>query len=167
MSLLRRIEKGGSGGSGGDGGGKQPPNGPTGGAGEEDPNEESKLASMRMRRQVVGSGAPASRSENSYHDLKSRVQNRLLTELDQSMDLTRKAEVRTHIEELFNAILSEESMVLSRAERQRLFESIIAEILGFGPLEPLLADEGITEIMVNGAKNIFIERKGNLTRANV
>jgi pilus assembly protein CpaF len=83
------------------------------------------------------------------------------------MDLTRKNEVRSHIEELFNAILAEESMVLARAERQRLFEQIVAEILGFGPLEPLLADETITEIMVNGPKNIFIERKGNITRANI
>ena len=83
------------------------------------------------------------------------------------MDLTRKNEVRAHIEELFNAILAEESMVLARQERQRLFESIVAEILGFGPLEPLLADETITEIMVNGPKNIFVERKGNITRANI
>jgi pilus assembly protein CpaF len=83
------------------------------------------------------------------------------------MDLTRKTEVRSHIEELFNAILAEESMVLARAERQRLFEQIVAEILGFGPLEPLLADESITEIMVNGPKNVFIERKGNITRANI
>ncbi|MFN8451107.1 MAG: CpaF family protein [Anaerolineae bacterium] len=105
--------------------------------------------------------------ENAYVDLKTRVQNRLLSELDQSMDLTRKNEVRAHIEELFNAILAEESMVLARQERQRLFESIVAEILGFGPLEPLLADETITEIMVNGPKNIFIERKGNITRANI
>jgi pilus assembly protein CpaF len=83
------------------------------------------------------------------------------------MDLSRKNEVRSHIEELFNAILAEESMVLARAERQRLFEQIVAEILGFGPLEPLLADESITEIMVNGPKNVFIERKGNITRANI
>jgi pilus assembly protein CpaF len=134
--------------------------------GEPEP-DESKLAAMRMRRQVVAPQNAATGAGNSYHDLKTRVQTRLLSELDQSMDLTRRAEVRATIEELFNAILSEESMVLSRAERQRLFEAIVAEILGFGPIEPLLADEGITEIMVNGPKNVFVERKGNLTRANV
>ncbi len=78
-----------------------------------------------------------------------------------------RPEVRTTIEELFTAILSEESIVLGRAERQRLFEAIVAEILGFGPLEPLLADDTITEIMVNGPKNIYIERAGNLLRSNV
>ncbi|MDZ4767815.1 MAG: CpaF family protein [Chloroflexota bacterium] len=120
---------------------------------------------MRNRNQSVA-GRPANR-ENSYVDLKTRVQTRLLSELDQSTDVTRKNEVRAHIEELFNAILAEESMVLARQERQRLFETIVAEIMGLGPLEPLLADETITEIMVNGPKNIFVERKGTITRANI
>ena len=163
MSLLRRIEKGSSGSP------RQPDDSskpvPAGDGGDDSSADESKLAAMRMRRQAVNeSGA---NRDSAYHDLKSRVQNRLLSELDQSMDLTQSNKVRHHIEELFNSILSEESMVLSRAERQRLFESIVAEILGFGPLEPLLQDESVTEIMVNGPKNIFIERKGNLTRANV
>src|SRR5690606_5401704 len=158
MSLLNRIQKGGS--SGG-GGGDLPPSESGGG------EEASRLAAMRARPQAVAGRAPGRGTDSGYIDLKTRVQNRLLSELDQSMDLTRKNEVRSHIEELFNAILAEESMVLARAERQRLFEQIVAEILGFGPLEPLLADESITEIMVNGPKNIFIERKGNITRANI
>jgi pilus assembly protein CpaF len=168
MSLLRRIEKGGGGntGGGGDQGGRG-----TGGfsdSGLGDPgSEESKLAAMRQRRQAIVEQRPGAK-QNSYLDLKSRVQNKLLSELDhQSMDISRKNEVRAHIEELFNAILADESMVLSRAERHNLFESIVAEILGFGPLEVLLADDSITEIMVNGPRNVFIEQKGNITRANV
>ncbi len=171
-SLLNRIQKGGSGsggsGSGGTGGGEPPPNrqssplaDPGSGGGD-----ESRLAAMRTRNQAVA-GRPTTRQDNTYLDLKTRVQNRLLSELDQAIDLTRKNEVRAHIEELFNAVLAEESMVLARAERQRLFESIVAEIMGFGPLEPLLADETITEIMVNGPKNVFVERKGNISRANI
>lgn len=167
MSLLRRIDKSGGGsGSGGDSGGRGTE--PLGGDGGE--SEESKLAAMRQRRQALaeqqrpGAGGKG----NNYLDLKSRVQNKLLSELDhQSMDVTRKNEVRTHIEELFNAILADESIVISRAERLNLFESIVAEILGFGPLETLLADDSITEIMVNGPKNIFIEQKGNISRANI
>jgi pilus assembly protein CpaF len=57
--------------------------------------------------------------------------------------------------------------VLSRPEKQRLFEQIAAEILGFGPLQPLLEDESITEIMVNGPKNIYVERKGKIVRVPV
>jgi pilus assembly protein CpaF len=168
MSLLRRIEKG-SGGSGGGGDqGGRGPNDPGSGAGNDPNSEESKLAAMRQRRQAIGEQQRPGASKNSYIDLKTRVQNKLLSELDhQSMDITRKNEVRAHIEELFNAILADESMVLSRAERHNLFESIVAEILGFGPLEILLADDTITEIMVNGPRNIFIEQKGNITRANV
>jgi pilus assembly protein CpaF len=83
------------------------------------------------------------------------------------MDVNRTAEVRRTIEELFENILAEESIALSRAEKKRLFEAIVAEILGFGPLEPLLADETTTEIMVNGSKNVYVERKGKVERVPV
>ncbi len=160
MSLLRRIERGGQGGP------AQPQQ-----QGPATPAEESKLDQVRRRTQVPQSAGPAAapRGEGgggSYQDLKVRVQNKLLAELDTSVD-PRSPEVRTAIEELFTAILSEESIALGRVERQRLFEAIVAEILGFGPLEPLLADETITEIMVNGPKNVYIERAGNLLRSNV
>ncbi len=171
MSLLKRIERSGGGSTGGAGG--TPPRKPpdTGGMGAlsvppEQSSEESKLAAMRARRTAIDPQRPGQKS--SYQDLKARVQSKLMAELDhQAMDLSRKHEVRAHIEELFNAILADDSMVLARGERQNLFEAIVAEILGFGPLEPLLADESITEIMVNGPRNIFIEQKGNLSRANV
>jgi len=68
---------------------------------------------------------------------------------------------------MFEQILNEENIVLSRPERQRLFEQIAAEILGFGPLQPLLDDDSISEIMVNGPKNIYVERKGKLVRVPV
>jgi pilus assembly protein CpaF len=71
------------------------------------------------------------------------------------------------IEEKFDAVLAEDHIVLSRLERQRLFEQIVAEILGYGPLEPLLRDDTITEIMVNGPKKVYIERNGKIERTNV
>jgi len=150
MSLLSRIEKGGNSKGGGGGGG--------------DDGDDKKAKQMRRRKAVEGSRTS---NAGAYLDLKVRVQNKLLAELDQAFDTSRKDEIRRHIEELFNAILAEESMVLSRAERHRLFESIVADILGFGPIEILLQDESISEVMVNGPKMIFVERKGQLTRANV
>jgi pilus assembly protein CpaF len=105
--------------------------------------------------------------QNTYLDLKTRVQNRLLAELDPNMDVSRVGEVRRAIQELFEQILAEEKIVLTRPERQRLFEQISAEILGFGPLQDLLEDNSITEVMVNGAKNIYIERKGRIERVPV
>jgi pilus assembly protein CpaF len=125
----------------------------------------SKLAELRMRRTEAPSGQQA--AKDTYFDLKTRVQNKLLQQLDPSMDVTRTAEVRKTIEDLYESILNEENLVLSRAEKKRLFDQIVAEILGFGPLESLLNDETLTEIMVNGSKNIYIERKGKLQRVPV
>ncbi len=100
-------------------------------------------------------------------DLKTRVQNRLITEMDPSMDVSRTNEVRAMIKEMYDAILQEESIILGRKERDALFEQVVAEIVGLGPLEPLLADETITEVMVNGPKKIFVERRGKVQRVNL
>ena len=110
---------------------------------------------------------PVPRARDAYMDLKNRVQNRLISELDPAMDVSRTDEVRTTIKGMFDDILQEESIILARRERDGLFEQIVAEILGLGPLEPLLADESITEIMVNGPKKIFVERAGKIQRINI
>jgi pilus assembly protein CpaF len=103
-------------------------------------------------------------SQDTYQDLKNRVQTKLLSTLDPSMDISKSGDVRRTIQELFEQILNEENIVLSRPERARMFEQIAAEILGFGPLQPLLDDDSVTEIMVNGAKSIYVERKGKIYR---
>ncbi|MFH1908572.1 MAG: CpaF family protein [Chloroflexota bacterium] len=150
MSLLKRIEQGKS-------SEESATSAQTGGEG-------SRLASLQARRVSTPAATPQA---GSYFDLKTRVQNKLLAELDPSMDITKTDEVRRTIQNLYEQILSEENIVLSRPERARLFEQISAEILGFGPLQPLLDDDSITEIMVNGAKNIYIERKGKIHRVPV
>ncbi len=150
MSLLKRIEQGQV------KTGNPPENNNGDGA--------TRLLNVQTRR-VAPPGAGAQR--DTYMDLKIRVQNRLLAELDPAMDISRINDVRGTIQELFEQVLSEESIVLTRPERHRLFEQIAAEILGFGPLQPLLEDETITEIMVNGAKNIYVERSGKIVRVPV
>lgn len=160
MSLLRRIEKGGGGPSG--------PNKPGGPSGQppSDADRDAAARQQAMARRAALAAKGTGGGEN-YTDLKSRIQSRLLSELDPSMDLSRRDDVRRQIQELFNNILAEENMLISKTEKDRLFEIIVADILGFGPLEQLLADESITEIMVNGPKNIFIERKGQITLSGV
>ena len=66
---------------------------------------------------------------DSFNDLKSRIQNRLIAELDPRMDLSNADEVRRTVEETFTSVLESESIVLTRVERLRLFEAIAAEIL--------------------------------------
>jgi pilus assembly protein CpaF len=91
----------------------------------------------------------------------------LIAELDPQMDISQTDEVRRTIEEMYDQILVQEGTILTRQERQRLFEQIVAEILGFGPLETLLGDESITEIMVNGAQKVYIERQGKIEKTNL
>lgn len=150
MSLLKRLEQGQD---------NQPGEG---GAGGQRRTTTPRTSGLQSRSSQVASG-----QRDTYLDLKTRVQNRLLAELDPSVDVSQVAEVRKTIQGLFEQILSEESIVLSRQERARLFEAIVAEIIGFGPLQPLLEDESVTEIMVNGSKNIYVERKGKLFRVPV
>jgi pilus assembly protein CpaF len=160
MSLLRRTIDN----KGGNQGGNQ-----GGGGGGNNKDEEQRLAAQRAamaKRRPPGDGQQRPGAGN-YSDLKVRIQNRLLAELDPNMDVSKKDEVRRQIQDLFNAILAEENMLLSKTERERLFESIVADILGLGPLEALLSDETISEIMVNGPKNIFIEQKGKITLSGV
>jgi len=154
MSLLKRIEQG----QGGSSSGGQSSDAQGGGG------EGSRLSSLQARRVNAPITSPQA---GSYFDLKVRVQNKLLSELDPSMDITRTDDVRRTIQDLFEQILAEENIVLSRPERARLFEQIAAEILGLGPLQPLLEDDTISEIMVNGPKNVYIERKGRLHRVPV
>lgn len=153
MSLLKRIEQG-------QGNSYEQPfdASPTSGG------EPPRLSPMQAR----GASNPGAASPSgTFADLKIRVQNRLLAELDPSLDITKTDEVRKTIQDLFEQILSEENIVLSRPERARLFEQISAEILGLGLIQPLLEDDSITEIMVNGADNVYVERKGKLHRVPV
>ena len=127
---------------------------------------------MLKRPATTGNGtapaAPPQRERNdSFNELKSRVQNRLIAELDPRMDLSNAEEVRRTVEETFASVLEQEQITLTRVERLRLFEAIAAEILGFGPIEPLLKDDSISEIMVNGPKQVYVERRGKLELSEV
>ena len=106
-------------------------------------------------------------ARESFREAKFRVQNRLINELDPKLDLTNQVEVRRQIEELFGKIADEEGLALTRAERVRMLEQITDEILGLGPLEPLLRDETLTEVMVNGPQQVYIERDGKIELTNV
>lgn len=142
MSILKRLQ------------GDSPGDGP----------ESGRSSGMQARRVAAPGGSGA---QTTYQDLKTRIQNKLLSTIDPAMDIGQTSEVRRQIQELFEQILDEENIVLSRPERARMFDQVVAEILGLGPLQPLLEDESITEIMVNGPKNIFVERKGKLLRARI
>jgi pilus assembly protein CpaF len=99
--------------------------------------------------------------------IRDRVQRRLLAEADGEVDLTHIPQMHQMIETLFNKVLAEENLLYTRAVRSRLLEWVIADILGFGPLEPLLNEPTITEVMVNGYDNIYIERFGKVEKTRI
>lgn len=94
-------------------------------------------------------------------DVRQKVQRRLTDEVH-DVTATNPGKIRQQVEEIMVSVLDSEGIILSRNERQHLLEAMMADITGFGPLEELLADESISEIMVNGPKQIYIEQKGRL-----
>ncbi len=149
MSLLKRIERGQEteGGQPQDAGA-----GPSAGGG----------AHLRQRRESMYEMV------SGQVDVKDLVQRRLLDELGPGQTFDSQSEqLRVRIEELFHTILAEENIALGKNERKRLLEQIVAELLGFGPLESLLSDETITEIMTVGYEKVYIERNGLLEVAPI
>ncbi|HVV99534.1 MAG TPA: CpaF family protein [Planctomycetaceae bacterium] len=107
-------------------------------------------------------------SETSFEDLKSHIHAKLVDKLDLSRlgDLegdTLRREIRLVVEHLCDT----ENPLLNRSERERLIEEVLNETFGFGPLELLLKDPGVSDIMINGPKNVFVERGGRLERSQV
>jgi len=100
-------------------------------------------------------------------DLKARVQAKVIAELDPKSDLSNEAQVRHSVQLLFDQVIEQEGIVLTRIERLRLFEEVYAEIRGLGPIEPLLQDPSISEIMVNGPKAVYVEQAGKLKKTDV
>jgi pilus assembly protein CpaF len=149
MSLLKRIKDGQTG-----------PGAPRSGGAPSSPLR-TKNPDKKVHR------APTAAQKDAFKDLKERIQDKLVAELDPAMDVSRTDEVRRTIQDMYDQILTQENIILSRAERERLFEGIVAEILGFGPLEVLLSDEAVSEIMVNGPDKVFVERKGKLTLTSI
>ncbi|MCI0876935.1 MAG: CpaF family protein [Chloroflexi bacterium] len=94
-----------------------------------------------------------------YH-IREQVQRKLLADSEGEPDPDHQPHLKQSIETHFNQVLAEESLIYTRADRARLLDWVIADILGYGPLEPLLQDESITEVMVNGPKRIYVERRG-------
>ena len=115
----------------------------------------------------------AEAKEDNYQELKLAIHRRIVDEMsDQEQQfLASNTHTRAEVEELISSycqrVLDDNPMNVPRGERARIVADICDEILGLGPIEPLLKDESITEVMINGPKKIFVERKGKLQLTNV
>ncbi|MDW8366045.1 MAG: CpaF family protein, partial [Abditibacteriales bacterium] len=98
-----------------------------------------------------------------YLNFKQSVQQRLVQELDQeTLKQVTAEELRGTLEALINEVRSEEGIFLTRVEQAQLTADLLNEILGLGPIEPLLNDPDVSEIMVNGPHQVYVERHGKL-----
>ena len=99
----------------------------------------------------------------AFEEMKTRIHKKLLDALDLSkLEAAGREELRSQVSLAVDDLLSLEGAVLRRVERDLLIEHILDEILGFGPLEPLLKDDSVCDILVNGPKSIYVERLGKL-----
>jgi pilus assembly protein CpaF len=100
-------------------------------------------------------------------DLPARIQARVIAELDQRQDLKNEVEMRHQVEVIFDRVVADQHLALTRVERQRILEQTIDELSGLGPIQRLLRDDSITDIMVNGPRQVYVERGGRLERTNI
>lgn len=103
-----------------------------------------------------------------FHAVKNRVHAKLVEELDlKQVEAMDKESVAREVRLLLTNYLQTEKIPLNQKERERLVEDILNEVIGLGPLEALLQDESVSDILVNGADQVFVERRGILDATSV
>jgi pilus assembly protein CpaF len=130
---------------------------------------------MALRERLIGNNVPGNGSgasdgtgQHSFQEMKSRLHRTLINR----MDLTKLSsltpeQVHAEVSRLAESVLAQEAMPLSVSERDRLVNDVQHELFGLGPLEPLLADPTISDILVNAHDVIYIERRGKIEATNV
>lgn len=121
----------------------------------------------RVSEQARPTMLPRERSEN-YYDTKSQVFSALIDTIDLSQLAKLDADsAREEIRDIVNDIIAIKNFVMSIAEQEELLDDICNDVLGFGPLEPLLARDEIADIMVNGARRVYIEVDGKVEQTGI
>ena len=110
---------------------------------------------------------PAFEYEADAIQIRDAVQKKLLMEFNGEISFDNIIQLKQTIETSFNHYLADENLMYTRAIRVQLLEWITSDIIGYGPLEPLLNDNEITEIMVNGPNDVYVERFGLIEYTNI
>jgi pilus assembly protein CpaF len=119
----------------------------------------------RTGMQRAGLGRPSA-IQQQYQTLRAIIHQRLVEEMVDAENSSHDAVV-AKLGELVTEVATQQSLSLTRHDRQRLLESLTNDVLGLGPLEGLLGDAEVTEVMINGPKQIYVERRGKLTLSDV
>ena len=103
-----------------------------------------------------------------YLDLKVKLHQKIIDKLNLSaLDKVERPQAKKEISVILAKLLEDEDQSINTIERARLADEILDELLGFGPLEPLLADPTVSDILVNSPSEVFVERRGRLEETDV
>lgn len=109
--------------------------------------------------------------EDPHAQLKEEIQNQLIEEMEDLgadvFDKEKKGELEAKTRDAIVNILMQKNLPLAKTEREKIIQEVLDEVLGFGPIEPLLRDDSVSEIMVNHARQVYVERKGKLVLTDV
>ncbi len=153
MSLLDRVQK------------QQGPD-PSVPEGAYVPQAGQPAARPPQGRMNTASARPRTPFEQTTERVKVRLQARLIEEIDQTEEQSQD-ETAARIVELLDAVVAELGLTMTKLEKQKLQDSVLHDFLGLGPIESLVNDPAITEIMVNGPNQVFVEQKGKLTLSSI
>lgn len=125
-------------------------------------------AGEQIHQRPIFAGRQSESSEDAYQELKLAIHRRIVDEMnaEEQQVLSGRDNSREEVEALITdyctRVLEENPFAVPRGERTRIVADICDEMLGLGPIEPLLKDDTITEVMINGPKKIFVEQMGKL-----
>jgi len=136
--------------------------------------QRAALASLRPPQQPATLPAQAvaqdkeKKRKDRLSELKVELHKRLLESLNLSaIEHAAEADLRSEIADISTEALGEMSIVLNKEDRAQLYEELYDEVMGLGPIEPLLKDDTVNDILINGPHRIFIERAGKLTLSDI
>jgi pilus assembly protein CpaF len=128
----------------------------------------------RLIRETAANGAPpitgddAIGTSNPFQEMKARLHRAIINRMDLTkLSALAPEQLHGEVSRLAESVLALEAMPLSANERERVIKEVQHELFGLGPLEPLLADPTVSDILVNSYARIYIERRGKLERTNV
>jgi pilus assembly protein CpaF len=140
----------------------------------QEPQGKQEERELRILKPVenVSFHPPVKLPDDPHIGIKEKIHSRLVKEIDaEFLEQTSSAEDRQRlareVQKVAMAVLNEEPLPLIRSEKTRIINEVIDDVMGFGPITPLLEDESITEVMVNGPEMIYVERKGRIEQAPV
>lgn len=133
---------------------------------------QKKTAAPLKRGEPKTPAAPFRRVTDPYRQLKAKIHDQLVAEVDPKLlndveNEDKREQLTAQVSKVVEEILDKEAAHLIRSERQRVLREMVDEVVGFGPINSLLQDSSISEIMVNGPSQVYIERAGRLELTDV